>query len=211
MGVTIGELSVADSAEAWEAAGFAVADAVVRIGTVGVRLVGRDRGTGIVGWSLRDVPPGSIDGELDGIPTTAADQPAASAPSHPNGVVSIDHVVLLSPDLDRTLGALASVGLEPRRHRDGELGGAPVRQVFYRLGEVVLEVVGSPDTATDGPASLWGLTHVVADIDETASLLGESGGRVKDAVQPGRRITTLRHRDFDMSVRTAFITPQQRP
>ena len=86
-----------------------------------------------------------------------------------------------------------------------------MRQVFYRLDEVILEVVGAPDAANDGPSTLWGLTHVVADIDATAGLLGESGGRVKDAVQPGRRITTLRHRDFDMSVRTAFIRPRPRP
>jgi hypothetical protein len=30
---------------------------------------------------------------------------------------------------------------------------------------------------------------------------------VKDAVQPGRRITTLRTRELGMSVRTALISP----
>ncbi len=63
------------------------------------------------------------------------------------------------------------------------------------------------DQATEGPATLWGLTHVVADIDATADLLGERVGRVKDAVQPGRRIATLRHRELGMSVNTAVITP----
>ena len=32
-------------------------------------------------------------------------------------------------------------------------------------------------------------------------------GKVKDAVQPGRRITTLRHKELDMSVATAFMSP----
>jgi len=211
MAVTISELVVADPPEAWEAAGFAVgSDAVCRIGSVGIRLVGRDRGTGIVGWSLRDLPLDLPGGDLDGLPTTVSDEPPAEPTTHPNGVVSIDHVVLLSPNLGRTVGALQTIGLQPRRERDGDLGGAPMRQVFYRLGEVILEVVGSPDAANGGPSTLWGLTHVVADTDGAAAMLGERAGRVKDAVQPGRRITTLRHHELGMSVRTALISPDPR-
>lgn len=219
-GVTIDEILVADPPAAWEAAGFAVGpDAVCRIGGVGIRLVGADPalvdtgrvGTGIVGWSLGGLPGGWRDGGIDGIPTTASDRPAAPAGRHPNGVLSIDHVVLLSPDLGRTVDALAAVGLESRREREGQLGGAPMRQVFYRLGEVILEVVGAPDTRSGGPSTLWGLTHVVADIDAAVARLGDAAGRVKDAVQPGRRIATLRHRSFRMSVRTALITPRSRP
>jgi hypothetical protein len=71
---------------------------------------------------------------------------------------------------------------------------------------VIVEVVGSPHTAADGPSTLWGLTYVVADIEATARLFGDRTSRVKDAVQQGRRITTLRHRDFGMSVRSAFIS-----
>lgn len=208
MGVTIDELVVADPPEMWEAAGFVVGpDAVCRVGSVGIRLVGRERGTGIVGWTLRDLPPGLADSELDGIPTAASDGPRSEPSAHPNGVVGIDHVVLLTPDLRRTVEALAAIGLQPRRERDGELGGAQMRQVFFRLGDVILEVVGSPERTGDGPADLWGLTHVVTDLDATAELLGDRIGRVKDAVQPGRRIATLRHRALGMSVNTAVISP----
>lgn len=210
MGVTIDEIVVADAPGAWAAAGFAVDPAgVCRIGTVAVRLAGREQGKGIVGWSLRDVPAGAIDGAIDGIPTTRSEQPAATPGHHPNGVVSIDHVVLMSPDLGRTVRALAAIDLQPRKERDGELAGAPIRQIFYRLGEVILEVVGSPGATGDGPSTLWGLTHVVSDIDATVDLLGDHASRVKDAVQPGRRITTLRHRDLGMSVNTALITPHR--
>jgi hypothetical protein len=122
-------------------------------------------------------------------------------------VTSIDHVVLLSPNLARTVASLAAVGLQPRRERDAELGGQPMRQIFFRLGSVILEVVGAPDTANEGPSSLWGITYVVADIDATASFFDDRALPVKEAVQPGRRITTLRHRDLGMSVRTAMISP----
>ncbi len=211
MHVTIDELVVADPPEAWQAAGFTVDDdAVCRIGSVRIQLVGREHGKGIVGWSLRDVAAGSLDGDLDGVPTALSDVPAAEPGKHPNGVIGIDHVVLLSPDLPRTVAAVEAIGVRARRERDGELGGAAIRQVFFRLGEVILEVIGAPDTAAEGAASLWGLTHTVADIDATAAFFGERTSPVKDAVQPGRRITTLRHREFDMSVRTALISVDAR-
>lgn len=74
---------------------------------------------------------------------------------------------------------------------------------------MIVEVVGAPGTAGDGPSTLWGITYVVADIDATAAFFGERTGPVKDAVQPGRRITTLRHHDLGISVRTAFISARR--
>jgi hypothetical protein len=207
MTVTVDEFEVADPADAWTRAGFSVdSDAVCRIGGVRIRLVGRGRGTGIVGWSLRGLPSdGSLD-DLDGIPTTRSDAVAAAPAEHANGVTAIDHVVLLSPDLGRTVTSLAAVGVNPRRERDGEIGGRQIRQIFFRLGEVIIEVVGSPGTASEGPSTLWGITYVVMDIDATASFFGDRTAPVKDAVQPGRRITTLRHHELGMSVRSAMIS-----
>lgn len=209
MTVTLTALVVADPPEAWREAGFAVDDdGTCRVGAVRIRLVGRERGKGIVGWELAGVA--SDIAELDGIATSASTDAPAEPAAHPNGVTHLDHVVLLSPDLARTVAALEAVGLDVRRERDGAIDGASVRQVFFRLGEVILEVVGSPDAANEGPSSLWGLTHVVTDIAATATRLGERTGPVKDAVQPGQRITTLRHRDLGMSVRTALISPHIR-
>jgi len=209
--VSVDEFEVADPADAWTRAGFSVdADSVCRIGGVRVRLVGQsETGTGIVGWALRGLPPNPLLDDLDGVPTTRSDAVIATPGVHANGVTAIDHVVLMSPDLDRTVEALAAVGVEPRRQRDAELGGLPIRQIFFRLGEVIVEAVGSPGTAGEGPSTLWGLTYVVADIDATASFFGDRTAPVKDAVQPGRRITTLRHRELGMSVRTAMISARR--
>ena len=209
-GVRVVELQVADAPEAWRNAGFAVVEDVCEVGSVRLRLVGREAGRGVVGWGLSGVDVT----EVDGVPVVGFDTsslvPHDRSPSgsgySTNGTVAIDHLVLMTPDLDRTLDALAGIGLEPRRHRDGELGGNAVRQVFYRLGEVVLEVVGDPQAHGEGPASIWGITFTVADIDATAALLGDGVGRVKDAVQPGRRITTLRGRDLGISTAVAFIS-----
>ncbi|MCV7150832.1 glyoxalase [Mycolicibacterium pyrenivorans] len=214
MPVEVDEFEVADPADAWIGAGFSVDSAVgtsgiCRIGGVRIRLLGRERGTGIVGWSLRGLPSDDSIHDLDGIPTVGSDGIASTPAGHANGVTAIDHVVLLSPDLGRTVESLAAVGLEPRRERDGELGGRPIRQIFYRVGEVIVEVVGSPDTAGSGPSKLWGITYVVADIDATAAFFGDRTAPVRDAVQPGRRITTLRHHEFGMSVRTAMISARR--
>ncbi|GFM17279.1 MULTISPECIES: glyoxalase [Mycobacteriaceae] len=206
-----------------------------RVGGVRIRLVGPHHGSGIVGWSLGGLPAG-FSGELDGIVTVRSDGCAAAASTstdvssaaladvnpaaastpthapraapaeHPNGVIAIDHVVLLSPDPDRTVAAMAAFGERPRRERRGELGGQPIRQIFFRLGEVIVEVVGAPAAAGDGPSTLWGITYVTADIDATAEFFGEHTAAVKPAVQPGRRITTVRHRELDISVRTAMIS-----
>ena len=209
MGATIAEITVGDPPEAWAAAGFTVDDdGTCRIGRVRVRLVGREGGKRILGWSLRDVPDGALaGGTLDGLPTTATTDAPADPADHANGATGIDHVVVLCPDLDRTVAAFAAIGLEPRGERRTDSYGAPMRQVFIRLGEVILELVGG-EAPGEGDAGFFGLALTVADLDATAVLLGEHLGSVKDAVQDGRRIATLRHRDLGMSVAVALMSPE---
>lgn len=212
MGVTIDEILVGDPPEAWAAAGYAVDDdGTCRIGHVRVRLVGRDGGKRILGWSLRDAPPARLaDGALDGIPTTASDAEPCEPAEHPNGAQHIDHVVLLSPNLERTIEALAGLGVVPRGERRTDTYGAPMRQVFFRLGEVILELVGGEEPG-EGDPGFFGIAVTVADLDATAALVAPHIGEIKDAVQEGRRIATLRHREFGMSVATAFMSPEPRP
>jgi glyoxalase/bleomycin resistance protein/dioxygenase superfamily protein len=172
-------LEIADEPAAWSAAGFAVADGVCQVSRVRLRLVGKGDRRGILGWALGD---------------GAACEPAAP---HPNGAVSVDHVVMLSPDLDRTVGELEEQGFELRRRREGPTPGGSTRQAFFRAGEPILEVVQAPEGTSvardpDGPARLWGLAFEVEDMERTAAALGDLLGTPRDAVQPGRRIATLR-------------------
>lgn len=210
MGVTIDEILVGDPPDAWTGAGFTVDDdGTCRIGTVRVRLVGRDGGKRILGWSLRDAPPARLAaGSLDGLPTTASEAEPAEPATHPNGATYLDHVVLLSPDLARTAAAIEALGVPQRGERTTESYGAPMRQLFFRLGEVILELVGQPDAAGEGDPGFFGLAITVADLDAAGRLLGAHLGDAKDAVQDGRRIATLRHREVGMSVATAFMSPE---
>jgi len=197
--ITIDAIRVGDSPDAWRDIGFTVTDDVCEIDGVRLRLT--DSGTGITDWTLRGFPETAE--SIDGIPTAASSTELGGSPSHTNGVTRIDHVVLMTPDLGRTATSLTELGLEIRRERDA---GA-FRQLFLKLGDVILEVVG-PQEAGPGVSHLWGLTFVVDDLDSTAAFLGDRIGRVKDAVQPGRRITTLRGREIGISPAMAFMTPR---
>jgi hypothetical protein len=203
--VTIDELHVGDSPDAWRSIGFEVDDdGCCAVGSVRICL--GDSGTGITGWTLREVPADltEVDGVVSGLAPPTPHPPSSPA-VHRNGVTRIDHLVFMTPDLPRTTAAVAALGLDVRRERDA---GA-FRQVFFRLGEVILEVVG-PVEPGPGPASLWGVTFAVDDLDATADFLGERVGRVKDAVQPGRRITTLRGNDIGISPAIAFMSERER-
>lgn len=209
MTITIDELQVADDAAAWSAAGFTVDDDTCRLGSVAVRLTGATGPRGVRSWALSGASAAAVERFVaaEGVATlVAAGETTGRATTHPLGVTHIDHLVLMTPNIGRTTASLEALGLDVRRVRDAELAGSPVRQVFFRLGEVILEVIGAPTGEGDGPATFWGLTHTVSDIDAAAASLGDRCGRVKDAVQPGRRITTVRTRELGISVATALIS-----
>jgi hypothetical protein len=194
-------LEIADPPEAWGALGFTIDDAGAQIGGITIRLGGA--GAGITSWTLSGVPAA---GDIAGLPTRSAPEPAATAPSgelaHPNGAVGIDQVVVLTPDFDATASALESAGLPLRRIRDA--GG--FRQGFRRLGPAILELV----EAKDATVRFWGLVVIVSDLDALATLLRDQLGAPRPAVQPGRRIATLRQA-AGLSTRLAFMDPDPGP
>jgi hypothetical protein len=181
----LSEIRVAADPSAWAAAGFSVASGAIAVGGVSIELV--EDGGGIVDWALTEVKAASI----DGLATRLGASPAPDASAHPNGVVEIDHVVALTPRLERTIAALEEAGIELRRVREHETGMGSYRQAFFRVGRPILEVVQAADMDASAPAAFWGITFTTGDIDAAAELLGEKLGRVKDAVQPGRRIATV--------------------
>jgi hypothetical protein len=204
---TIDELRVADDPAAWAAAGFTPNRDLLELGSVRVRLVGSGAGRGIVGWSLRELETT----DLDGLPTERSSAPPAQGAPQPNGVVAIDHVVAFTPRLERTRAALEAAGLNFRRLREEATPGGGGHQAFFRLGELILEVVEAPPGSRlaerpDGPARLWGISFLVRDLDATVAGLGELAGEPRDAVQEGRRIATLR-REAGLGPAVAFMSP----
>ncbi|MHB1444945.1 MAG: VOC family protein [Acidimicrobiales bacterium] len=198
--------SLSDPPELWADLGFSVEAGSSRVGGLGFALGAA--GSGITDWTLAAA---EVRGGIDGLPTRVIDDPATdgAAPEHPNAVVSLDHVVVMTPDLERTVAALGQIGIFERRRRDaGRPGQPPTTQVFFRLGEAILELVGSPEARGEGPARFWGLAFTVSDLERTAAVLGDRLRDVKEAVQPGRRIASLDHA-AGSAVPIAFMTADQ--
>jgi hypothetical protein len=160
----------------------------------------------ITGWSLA----GGGTTDFDGLPTETAPPPDPGAEvSHPNTALSIDHVVVFTQELERTIDAFESAGVRCRRVREVGPPDRLLRQAFFRFGEVICEVVEVPEdqAGVDGASRFWGLTVTVADLDQAVANLGERVGTVRDAVQPGRRIATLR-KEAGLGIPVALITPE---
>ena len=104
----------------------------------------------------------------------------------------------------RVRDIVGAAGLERRRVREA---GPNALQGFYVVGDAVLEVIGPREPDGDGPASFWGLVLVVEDLDAAAERLGPLLGAPRDAVQPGRRIATVR-REAGLGTAVALITPR---
>ena len=186
----LAELVVGGDAHRWRALGLTVdgdagSTGAAVVGSVRVRFVeGRP---GIRSLGFVDVPAQLVDGVEIG-PAEPAEPAPASA--HALGASRVDHVVVMTPDLERTCGAVeAALGAPLKRVRDA---GRGVVQGFFRLGEVILEVVQSPQVPP-GPAALWGLVLVVDDLEGACERLGPDViGLPRPAVQPGRFIASVR-------------------
>jgi hypothetical protein len=205
---TIDELRLADTPGAWSALGFTVAGDTCVLGDVRIRLLGPEAGKGLAGWSLRGV----ASTDLDGLSTGLSDSPAPGEPSnHPNGISAIDHVVAITPALERTVGMLERAGLDLRRIREEPTPAGAPRQAFFRLGATILELVQEPPEAIERgggegrPTFFWGLALLAPDLDATVAELGDRVSEIRPAVQPGRRIATLR-RSAGLALPVALIT-----
>ena len=198
----IGTLVIADPPELWADMGFVVEGTRCWVSGIGQDLGAP--GEGVIAWSLRGVD-GFSELPLAGVPAPDA-QPT---PAHPNGVIALDHVVVATPDVERTIDAFEAVDIPLRRIREAGTPERPAVQAFFKLGETIVEVVGSPAAVEPGPARFYGLAFTVADLDATAAFLGPRLRPAKEAVQPGRRIATL-DRKAGSTVALAFMSPDSR-
>jgi hypothetical protein len=206
-------LSVAGDADGWRSIGLTVTDdgMIPLVGT-SIRLVpasDHPTGSGIVGWALSGTitgvvgEPGSV-ADVDGLSTHVVSPMAPMYAQHRVGASGLDHVVVSTADLERTSAAIAgATGCELKRIR--EVGS--MRQGFHRIGRggLIVELVERPDLP-QGPASFWGLVLIVDDLGTACDVIGpERVSPPKDAVQPGRRIATIRG-DVGLGLPVALMT-----
>jgi hypothetical protein len=188
----ISELVIGGSRANWAQVGINFSqDGVFAIGELVLRL-NESLLPGLHSWALSNI--NSTISSIDGIPTTevlVATRPAQiESREFVLQPLGIDHVVVNTPDLERTSRALhEATGAELKRIRDA---GNGMRQGFHRLGDVIVEIVSTPAMPV-GTASLWGFVVNVADVYDVAAYLGPDVlSPPKPAVQKNRLIATFR-------------------
>ena len=201
-------LVISGDIERWRSLGLVVTDEG-RIPLFGTSLrvvepTADDPPSGIVAWELSGVDAVNTPDLVDGLPTLVVSPAEPLFADHGLGAIGLDHLVVLTGDLERTSAAIAAAtGCELKRVR--EVG--PMRQGFHRIGGggLIVEIVERPEVGGDS-ASFWGLVVNVDDIDAACALLADQIGPAKDAVQPGRRIATVRD-DAGLGLPVALMTP----
>jgi len=185
---TIDELIVADDPARWAALGFDVTDHSSQIGSVRLRFL---------------APAG---GSPDGPDAPA---PATTAP----GIVGWSLRDAQSTELDGLATTLSERPLaEPApAHPNGVRAIDHVVAASPDLDRSVaaLQAAGLDLRRADHPVRFWGLALLVDDLDAAAERLAPQVGEPRAAVQPGRRIATVR-RSAGLTVPMALMSADER-
>lgn len=202
---------VGDDPDAWRAAGFRVLGNEATLGKVVIELVGADGERGVLGWSIAGVTT-----DIEQIPTIKVATPTvepvlAADPEdlevHTNAVFAIDHVVVETGDVDQTVEAFAGVGMAERRRSTMSTPLGERQQSFLWAGRVIIEIVGPAVPEASAPMGIWGLALVSSNLKTTAHVLDEYLSEPRDAVQPGRKIATMRTQSLGISVPIVVMSP----
>lgn len=118
-----------------------------------------------------------------------ASQAVADAP-----IIGLDHVVIATDEAERAAALYgARLGLDMSLDLSRPDWG--VRLMFFRCGDLVVEIVHRLNEASAGAADrLWGLSWRVADVEVTRSRLASSGldvSEIRIGRRPGTRVFTV--------------------
>lgn len=213
---------VNESPEPWLLAGFSIDENHCSIGGIDISFGEATSGHGVK-WELAGID--STIASIDGIPTRQATDPStvpyigdisdsdiddSKLTIHPNGVTRLDHVVVTTDNIQRTVESMEAAGFSVSRQQN--VPQSANQQVFLWAGETILEVVGpvGPAKSSQG-AEIWGLALTSSDLDEAARSLGDNISAPKAAVQPGRRIATIATKKIGIKMAIALMTPHISP
>mmetsp|Transcript_45518 Transcript_45518/g.97578 ORF Transcript_45518/g.97578 Transcript_45518/m.97578 type:complete len:246 (+) Transcript_45518:309-1046(+) len=208
MSARLTELRVCDSPQDWKEVGFDIDEHGV-LHLPGLRICfGRCTHGASLGFSGGNSESVA---SLDGIHVHHSDELSLTCGNHPNGVKSVDHVVVRTQDWKATQQAFENLGVPLRRQTENVRLG--VKALFYRSEQKpspVIEVVAqtSEEPHAVHSACLWGITFTSSDIDQTHHFLAHHTAPPWPAVQKGRRITTLKNGEgLGVNLALAFISP----
>jgi catechol 2,3-dioxygenase-like lactoylglutathione lyase family enzyme len=127
----------------------------------------------------------------------------------PASVTALDHVVVSSADPEAATALYgARLGLDMALDRSHPDWG---RLMFFRCGDLIVEVTHRPGKQAAAPDRLRGLCWRVADIDATRARLTDAGvdvSEVRTGRKPGTRVMTVRSGTW--GVPTLLVQPSAR-
>ncbi|GAB87065.1 VOC family protein [Gordonia rubripertincta] len=158
------------------------------------------------GFPVVESPLGVI-GETTPLGITAREAVGESA--HAVDVTGMDHLVFNCDNRDRAVALFGGVfGLDFRL--DQPIGDN-ARQLFFRAGDLIVEVVTavtSTEPPTAAATSLWGVAWRSTDVEATHARLRSGGldlSEIRTGRKKGTRIFTVRERA--LGTRTVIIGP----
>ncbi|GAB98467.1 hypothetical protein GONAM_01_00470 [Gordonia namibiensis NBRC 108229] len=142
-------------------------------------------------------------------PLGVAAREAVGESAHAGDVTGMDHLVFTCDNRDQAVALFGGVfGLDFRL--DQPIGDN-ARQLFFRAGDLIIEVVTavtSPEPPTPAATSLWGVAWRSADVEATHARLSSAGldlSEIRTGRKKGTRIFTVRERA--LGTRTVIIGP----
>ena len=205
-------LKISTSSASWNSAGFHITEVKSKISACVLNDVLLEFDNEPSEQGIYAIGTENIDGDIDGlkffIESTEVKETHLDS-RHPNFVTRIDHLVVTTSDCDRTTKAFEEAGIEVRRVRNFSLGATGMRQTFFWLGDVILELVGPEVKSDDELTKIWGLALISEEIEKTVDFLGDFATPLKPAVQPGRLITTIKTKVLGIDDALAIMTPHK--
>ncbi len=158
------------------------------------------------GFPVVESPLG-VTGETTPLGVTA--RAAVGESAHATDVTGMDHLVFTCDNRDRAVALFGGVfGLDFRL--DQPIGDN-ARQLFFRAGDLIVEVVTavtSTEPPTAAATSLWGVAWRSTDVEATHARLRSGGldlSEIRTGRKKGTRIFTVRERA--LGTRTVIIGP----
>lgn len=158
-------------------------------------------------WHVDSLPFGVLASTSE--PTTGDVAPSIAAAD----ISGIDHLVFRCDDRDRAVALFgATLGLDFRLDRSVVPG---LRQLFFRHGELIVEVVVTDDgtestdtidDSSDDPVHLWGIAWRSTDIGVTHQRMSDIGmavSEIREGRKPGTRVVSVT--DPALETRTIVI------
>jgi catechol 2,3-dioxygenase-like lactoylglutathione lyase family enzyme len=162
-----------------------------------VEVESRDAATGATSsWKRTRTPPSATRGVRLFFLELTKERPL-SVRTTAASITALDHVVISTSEPEPAAALYgARLGLDMALDRSHPEWG---RLMFFRCGDLIVEVVHRPGRATaadEAHDKLWGLSWRVDDIDATRARLASAGIDVSDARpgrKPGTRVLTVRN------------------